>query len=211
MIRKITRRNLEKFLERHATDERVLDVGSGGSSYHRFFPNRLTLDKDPDRQPEIVADAGQLPFNDGEFKVILCTEVLEHVEDPFKVERELRRVIARGGKLILTTRFVYPLHDTPNDYWRFTKYGLQKIFTEWEILELSSETESFSTVAALLQRLSFQSVLKANKITKAVLVLLVVIFDRLNWLISREYGDIRRIRGENQIMPTGYYMVARKL
>ncbi len=86
----------------------------GGSSYQRFFPNRLTVDIDQKRNPEIVADAKDLPFKDGEFETVLCTEVLEHVLNPFKVEEELRRVTKKDGLLILSTRFVFPLHDIPS-------------------------------------------------------------------------------------------------
>ncbi|CAN5165399.1 hypothetical protein BH11PAT1_BH11PAT1_1550 [soil metagenome] len=201
MFQKITRKNLEKFLANHATEERTLDIGSGGSSYSRFFPNRLTVDIDPMRKPEIVADAHHLPFPEAEFSSILCTEVLEHVKDPFQVERELRRVMKVGGTLVLSTRFVFPLHDTPHDYWRFTKYGLREIFKEWEIIEIVEETQTFSTIAALLHRIGFQTKLKMNKITKVILLIFIWIFDHLNFLIVSEYGDIGRKKPEKNIMP----------
>jgi SAM-dependent methyltransferase len=210
MFSKITRKNLEKFLEKYKTSERVLDIGSGGSSYHRFFPNRLTVDIDPERKPEIVADAAQLPFKDEEFGVVLCTEMLEHVKNPFAVEKEIWRVTKTGGKLILSTRFVFPLHDTPHDYFRFTKYGLREIFKEWEIIELVGETQNFSSLGALMQRVSFQSKLRFNKISKILLLSTAWIFDHLNWLTIEEYGDIRHRNKEIGIMPTGYYIVCIK-
>ena len=128
MFRKFTRVSLEKFLAPHATEGQVLDIGSGGSSYGKYFPNRLTVDIDPARKPEIVADAHELPFPDGKFAVILCTEVLEHLSNPPKAIAEMRRVLKPGGKLILTTRFMYPLHDIPHDYFRYTRYGLEHLF-----------------------------------------------------------------------------------
>ncbi|NCN08090.1 class I SAM-dependent methyltransferase [Candidatus Parcubacteria bacterium] len=210
MIRKITRKNLEKFLAKYATSEKVLDLGSGGSSYDRFFPNRVTVDIDPDRKPDIVADARSLPFKDGEFDFVLCTEMLEHVKNPFEVESEIRRVTVIGGTLVLTTRFLFPLHDTPHDYWRFTKYGLRNLFKEWEIIELVDETESFSAIAAILQRLQFQTILKANKVSKLIILVFIVVFDRINWLIKKEYGDIKRNKIETNIMSTGYYIVCKK-
>jgi len=94
MIKKITRKNLEKFLTRHATEKRALDIGSGGSSYGRLFPNRLTVDIDPSRKPEIVADAHNLPFKNGEFEVVLCTEVLEHVKDPLQSKRKFEESLS---------------------------------------------------------------------------------------------------------------------
>lgn len=210
MFKKITRKNLEKFLARYATQERVLDIGSGGSSYDRFFPNRVTVDIDPARNPDFVADAHKLPFKDGEFKFVLCTEMLEHVKDPFQVEKELNRVTEQGGTLLLTTRFVYPLHDTPHDYWRFTKYGLRNIFKEWEVVELIGETDSFSTLGVLMQRIAFQSRLRLNRVSKFLLFLTARLFTGLNWLIKEEYGDIKKVGLEKQIMPTGYYLVCKK-
>lgn len=210
MIKKITRQHMESFLARYATEKRVLDLGSGGSSYQRFFPNRLTVDIDPARKPNVVADAHNLPFKDGEFEVVLSTEMLEHVKDPFQVERELRRVTASGGVLILSTRFVFPLHDTPHDYFRFTKYGLKELFKEWEIVELSGETKNFSTIGALLQRICFQSRLRFNKITKVSLFFIAWCLTHLDWLTREEFGDIKRGVPETELMPTGYYLVCRK-
>ena len=209
-IRKATRQNLELFLERYATDDRILDLGSGGSSYSRFFPNRLSVDIDPDRKPDIVADAHHLPFKDNEFEVVLSTEMLEHVKNPFQVERELHRVTAPGGMLILSTRFVFPLHDTPHDYWRYTKYGLQELFQKWEIIELVGETQNFSTIGALLQRICFQSRLRFNNITKAAIFVAASFFSHLDWLTQKEFGDIKKSIAETGLMPTGYYLVCRK-
>ena len=70
---------------------------------------------------------------------------------------EMKRVLKPGGKLLLTTRFVFPLHDVPNDYFRFTKYGLQHLLKDgWEIIELEDETSTKDTIAALLQRIGFR-------------------------------------------------------
>jgi len=160
MFRKITREKLNLFLAKYATKDRVLDIGSGGSSYDRYFPNRVSVDIDPLRKPDIVADAHNLPFKDGEFEFVLCTEVLEHLKDPKRAISEMNRVLNRGGMLVLTTRFVYPVHDAPNDYWRFTKYGLRELFKDWEVVELVPETETFSTIGVLLQRIAFQTNLK---------------------------------------------------
>lgn len=210
MMRKITRRNLDAFLALHATDERILDIGAGGSSYGRYFPNRLTIDIDPKRNPDIVGDAHMLPFADEEFNVILCTEVLEHLIDPPRAISEMRRVLKKGGTLILTTRFVYPLHDTPHDYWRFTRYGLQHLFKDWHIAELLPEAKSFSTIAVLLQRLSFQTRLHFNWLVKTKLFFLSWVFDHANFLVKEEYGDIRKEHKETNILASGYYLVCRK-
>ena len=210
MFQKITRNRLELFLVKYRSADKILDVGSGGSSYHRFFPNRITVDIDPGRKPSIIADVHDLPFADNEFSIVLCTEVLEHTKDPRLAVGEMMRVLKKGGILILTTRFVYPLHDTPHDYWRFTKYGLQELFKQWTILEIQSETQSFSALAVLIQRLVFQTNLYFNKIIKGLLLVSAYIINKVNFLIVNEYGSIKKDNLEEDIMSTGYYIVVKK-
>lgn len=210
MFSKITRRKLKVFLSKYATNKEVLDIGAGGSEYDKYFPKRITLDIDPLRRPDITADAHSLPFKDAEFEYILCTEVLEHLKEPSRAISEMDRVLKPGGKLILTTRFVYPIHDSPNDYWRFTKYGLEELFKEWEVIECVAETEVFSTVAVLLQRIAFQTTLRLNKLVKLNLFIFAYICDHLNFLVKNEYGDIKKETKERNIMPSGYYAVYRK-
>ncbi|MCJ1331867.1 hypothetical protein MMC10_008559 [Thelotrema lepadinum] len=44
-----------------------------------------------------VADAGRLPFQDGHFDIVYCHQVLQHVQDPVNILREMRRVAKPGG------------------------------------------------------------------------------------------------------------------
>jgi SAM-dependent methyltransferase len=47
-----------------------------------------------------VADAQELPFEDGSFDVVLCNHVLYHVPDQRRALRELRRVLRPGGRFV---------------------------------------------------------------------------------------------------------------
>ena len=210
MFEKITRKYLNPMIARNATEAKVLDIGAGNHSYSSYFPNRVSVDIDPKRKPDIVGDIHDLPFEDESFDFVLCTEVLEHVEDPQKAITELYRVLRPGGRCVLTTRLVFPLHDTPNDHWRFTKYRLQKLFSKWTVLELEPETETFSAIGALLQRICFQTKLRFNKPMKLLLFILAWIFDHMNWLIVKEYGDIKHEEENDHILTTGYYVLAEK-
>ena len=209
MFQKITRRSLEKFLAPHASNETILDIGSGGSSYERYFPNRLTVDIDPARQPEIIADAHELPFEDASFNRILCTEVLEHLTDPARAIAEMHRVLKPGGLLLLTTRFVYPLHDAPHDYFRYTRFGLAHLFREWHDVQIMPEVSTMATIGVLLQRIAFQSDVRGGKVTKFVLLSLASLCTKLDWLVVREYGDIGSSSSVEGIMTSGYYLAAR--
>ena len=67
------------------------------------------LDMDPRAQVWLGdrfqrADLNQpLPYPDGRFELAVCVEGVEHLENPWGFLRELRRVLAPGGGLVLTT------------------------------------------------------------------------------------------------------------
>ncbi len=51
----------------------------------------------------IVASADKLPFANNSFDIVLCTEVIEHVNKPLKTISEIKRVVKPGGVIVLTT------------------------------------------------------------------------------------------------------------
>ena len=207
---KIVRRQLDLFLKHHASSVKIVDIGSGNSSYNRYFPNRIAVDIDPARKPDIIGDAENLPFKDGEVEAILSTDVFEHLKNPVKATSEMYRVLKKGGHVIFCTRFIFPIHDSPRDFWRFTKYGLQELFKDFEIVELEPETTNFTTLAILLQRIGYQTKLRCNKPAKLFLFLVAKMLTHCNWLIREEYGDIKRQNSEVGMLASGYYAVLKK-
>lgn len=82
----------------------VLEIGSGDNPHPRadILCDRF-IEEDAERggaivadRPLIEADAMALPFADGTFDYVICSHVLEHVEDPERMLRELMRVASRG-------------------------------------------------------------------------------------------------------------------
>ena len=89
---------------------RVLDVGCGEG---RYLPDRgVGVDIDPDRlraalarSPRVaVADAHHLPFADGAFDTVLAIRMLNATGAIDDALREIRRVLARDGRLLVYTR-----------------------------------------------------------------------------------------------------------
>jgi len=107
---------------------KVLDVGCGRQPYRGLFPGikqYVGLDFDLEgSQPDVSGTSVQLPFRDEGFDTVLCTQVLEHVPDPFATVSEVARVLKPGGHLVLTAPQAWRLHEYPHDYYRFTRFGL---------------------------------------------------------------------------------------
>jgi SAM-dependent methyltransferase len=75
-------------------------------------------------RPNVYADGTRLPFFDDSFDTVVLLEVLEHVLEPQSVLAEISRVLRPHGTLLLSMPFLYPLHDAPHDYQRYTAPGL---------------------------------------------------------------------------------------
>ena len=209
ITKKITRENLSKFIKKNSSDKFTLDLGCSDSPYSKYFKNRIGFDIKKGKGVDVVGDAHNLPFEDNKFDVILCTEVLEHLHTPEIAILEMKRVLKRGGILILTTRFIFPIHDVPNDYFRYTKYGLKYLFKDWIILELKEEVSTIQTIAVLFQRIAYQTNVKGGKITKIFIFLLAKILNKMSFLTKEEYGDIKKEFKENNILTSGYYIVCK--
>ncbi|HAU07826.1 MAG: hypothetical protein A2568_03515 [Candidatus Yanofskybacteria bacterium RIFOXYD1_FULL_44_17] len=210
LTRKITRVELEKFISENSSDRLTLDLGCSNSPYSHYFKNRIGLDVNKGRGVDVVADAHDLPFEDGKFDIILCTEVLEHLHSPHVAISEMKRVLKVGGKLILTTRFIFPIHDAPGDYFRYTKYGLRYLFKDWNVISLVEEVGTKDAFAVLLQRIGFQTDLLGGMATKIMVFALARLINAMPSLIRDEFGDIRKQSRENNILTSGYYLVANK-
>ena len=110
----------------------VIDVGCGGRPYEEFVPSGaryIGLDLTPTlgSWPDCWARADAIPIAGGAAALVLCTQVLEHLPDPHRCVAEIARVLAPGGRLVLTAPQTWNLHEAPHDYYRFTRYGLEHL------------------------------------------------------------------------------------
>lgn len=108
-----------------------LDCGAGFR--RNFHPNIVNFEIADYTSTDVLGVAEQLPFRDGAFDGVICVAVLEHVKDPFRVAREITRVLKPGGLLFCAVPFLQPVHAFPHHYYNMTQEGLSNLFGELEI------------------------------------------------------------------------------
>lgn len=131
----------------------ILDVGCGRKPFFPFFGHcagrYLGTDIVPGSEVDIVCPAEQLQVPDEWADVVLCLSVLEHVDDPAQVVREIHRVLKPDGVLFASTHGTFPWHPHPQDHWRWTQTGLRRLFElsgGFSRVELRATRGSFSGI-----------------------------------------------------------------
>jgi len=78
---------------------------------------------------DYVCKLDAIPVENGRYDVVLCTQVLEHVAEPWEVFLELNRVLKPRGRLLLTAPLCWDEHEKPYDFYRYTQFGLSHLAT----------------------------------------------------------------------------------
>jgi len=127
----------------------VLEIGSRlihtdqSINCRSYFPNArryIGLDIHAAANVDVVGDVHSLSTLLGHASVdaVFSRSVLEHLLYPWIVAREINRVLTTGGLVFHSTPQAWPMHETPNDFWRFSDEGLKLLFgpeTGFEIID----------------------------------------------------------------------------
>ena len=183
---------------------KTLDLGAGSAKYRNIIKKKsseyVTLDVIPGENIDIVGDVLDLPFEDESFNTIISTQVLEHVEKPWIMVKEVRRVLKKNGICILTAPFLIPYHADPHDYFRYTTEGIKSLLRNenFEVLECDSYGRMFLVLSEFLHLLWFNP----YKETK-----------RGSWRINRlmvRMAQFFNKFSKNKIMYNSVYIIAKK-
>lgn len=131
------RKMLDRLQEKYKDLYRGVVLDIGGRDRGKFQKPKNKVDKwifadiEKKHNPDIVLDVANMKqIKDKSVDVINAIELFEHVKNPKQGIEECSRVLKKGGMIIVSTPFLYPIHADPCDFQRWTK-------TKWE-LELKS-------------------------------------------------------------------------
>ena len=174
---------------------KILDIGCGTKPYKNYLNGSYVglevADKNANNKnldTEILFfDGKDFPFESNSIDSILCTQVLEHVENPIFFFSEIKRILKKDGLLLLTVPFVWAEHDTPNDFNRFTIFGLKKLLMEnkFDVIEHKKIGNNFSIIGQLIN--SYLYDILPNKIKYNIIthIFLYGFFNLLFYLLSK--------------------------
>ena len=85
-----------------------------------------------------------MPIEDDRFDGTLAISVLEHVDDPYQVVREMFRVLKPGAEAFAWIPFTFGVHGFPEDVSRFTTFGMRQLFERagFEIVRIDEKPYS---------------------------------------------------------------------
>jgi hypothetical protein len=97
-------------------DQHARYVSLAQRPFDHIDPGYLVLN--PDKGDPYIED---LPYSyQNTFGTAICLNVIEHVQNPFRVFAALYQIMKADSLLIVETVFSFPYHPSPNDYWRYS-------------------------------------------------------------------------------------------
>lgn len=209
--KKRSRANLYKWLQEALVSNKannrspVLNIGAGGEVAEIIRlagVEALSIDIDPSRCPDMVADIEDLAaVGDASVEVVICVEVLEHVRHPHQAIAELFRILKPGGLVVGSVPFILGIHDHPIDYFRFTRFGLLQLFSDFEQHTLRERNGYFGATAVLIHRrfvVGSKSDRRLALVLSPLLLVLVFVLEIIDLILPSDDCT------------TGYFFIFRK-
>jgi SAM-dependent methyltransferase len=202
-------------------DPRILDAGCGSGRNMvdlvrhgtvtgiELSDTSVSLARERGAGEVIEGSVLDMPFADASFELAVSLDVIEHLEDDLTALRELRRVVAPGGALLLTVpayQWLWSGHDEINHHHRrYTRNSLQRIGEQagWRQVRTTYFNSLLLPAAIVLRVLDRFS----RKTTESSLDLWVPP-EPLNWLLERPLALEAALIGRGGRIPAGLSLLA---
>lgn len=192
-------------------NDRILDLGCGEKPYYHdvIKGDIVCLDIRKTNPAHVVSDANKPPFKPNSFDKVISVNLIYYLKNPFDVVERLHSILKKNGKLVLVLPFFYPIHDAPEDRYRFTEYGIRTL------LKGKFEIERLETIGGIfnLPAVFFHSLIKgipllfSKELRKFIQLLTYILWP---FYIIAQLFSILDFLDITKRFPTYYFVVAEK-
>jgi SAM-dependent methyltransferase len=201
-----------KNLRQHARGK-LLDLGCGNAplfiAYRGYVTENICVDWGNSLHKNDYLDfecdlTKILPFKDREFNTIILSDVLEHIPEPEHLWKEMSRILAPSGKVIMNIPFYYWLHECPHDYYRYTEFALRRFVNRSELRLL--QLESIGGAPEIVADIFAKNVLRLPKIGRSLAIFAQ--WFTLHFIRTKLGKKISE--GTKDAFPFAYFLIAEK-
>ena len=149
---------------------------------------------------------------DNSYESIICTGLLEHVTDPWRIVSECHRILKPKGKAYFSASAVFSVHRGPEDYYHLTQFGARHMFERlpWHHLDIRGSCGPFRTLGINGQRILLQC--EVFFILRPFIEIMAWMLPLLDVFVMKQYQG-RRFKKEHLIdtmMPSNIQIIATK-
>ncbi len=190
----------------------LVDLGCGKApllgAYRDYCSSILLADwaNSPHANPllDLIVDLNKplTSLDSNSFDVVLLSDVLTCISEPAALMEEIGRILKPGGRLLLNVPFVNWLAEVPHDYYRYTRYALERFALQsgLEVIELVPLGGWIEVLADL----------SSKPLARFRLWLLAAAIHRAAIAFNRTPLGRRIAVRSGEVLPLGYGMVAVK-
>lgn len=208
----IKRKIINSFDKIFSKNDTIIDVGCGNNPYyHKKIKGKIICsDIIKTKRGHIICDASSLPLKKSKSGGIVCVNSLYYYKNPFEAINEFSHALKKRGKLVIITPFMYPIHDIPQDKYRFTEYGIKEILkNDFNIKKIKPIGGIFNLPAVFFHSLIKGIPLAFPKAIRPIIKFLVVVILYIPYILAQvvsllDFLDITRR------WPTYYFTIAIK-
>jgi hypothetical protein len=212
--KKASRKNLYKLINSNINiiktknkKIRLLNIGAGGEIediIKKKINYYYSIDINSKRNPNQIIDICDKKFlKKIKFKpnLIFMFEVLEHTKKPEIAIKNIYNILKKGEYCLASVPFNFHLHDEPNDFYRFTKYGLELLFNSFSKVQIINRNGWLDSIFVNLIRLEKENYLLSKVTGKLFIIIYFLLYPLIQLLQKIIISDK---------ITTGYFVVAIK-
>lgn len=187
----------------------ILQIGSDGDVYEKLLAQAekrgfkvTTCDIVEEKNPDILGDLCTLDLGDEVYDIVVCSEVIEHLHSPHLAIDNIYKALKKGGKLIVTIPFMFPIHADPFDFVRYTKAGLRNLLKMFDSVDVKERNSYFEAIDVLWVRTLYLKSDHSFILTRIIVPFVYYLKRPLTILLTKLFPS--------DAMTTGYNVLAVK-